>query len=70
MSDDHGSGADLHHALPANRAFVVQFRASEESSAGVVGGRIEHLMSGSAKRFDTWAECGEFVEKTLTALEP
>jgi hypothetical protein len=49
--------------LPADRTFVVQFRASPDQTTE--DGRVEHLVSGRAARFDTWAELRDFVEHVL-----
>jgi len=46
-------------SLPANRTFVVQFRAER------VAGRVEHLVSGQSSRFDSWRELQGFVERVL-----
>ena len=49
--------------LPADRTFVVQFRASQDSA--IEDGRVEHLVSGMAAKFETWAELRGFVEQVL-----
>jgi hypothetical protein len=49
-------------SLPADRTFVVQFRASPGQAED---GRVEHLVSGSAAKFTTWAELRDFVEQVL-----
>jgi hypothetical protein len=41
----------------------VQFRASQDQTSE--DGRVEHLVSGQATRFDTWAELRDFVELVL-----
>ena len=50
--------------LPSIRAFVVQFAAETRDERGVRG-RVEHLASGHATRFDSWARLREFVERCL-----
>ena len=50
--------------LPSVRAFVVQFAAEARDETGVRG-RIEHLASGHAARFDSWSRLREFVERCL-----
>jgi hypothetical protein len=50
--------------LPADRTFVVQFRAVPRH-APEPRGRVEHLVSGIAARFDTWDELRGFVEQVL-----
>jgi hypothetical protein len=39
--------------LPADRAFVIQLRADADPGAGVLRGRIEHIGSGRAARFES-----------------
>lgn len=53
--------------LPADRTFVLQFRAAPERQTRdpIAHGRIEHLVSGMATRFDTWRELELFVEHVL-----
>jgi len=61
-----GSDREGTPSLPADHAFVVQFRPG----AGPVGperGRAEHLVSGTAAMFTTWAELRQFVERALKA---
>jgi hypothetical protein len=52
-------------ALPSNRAFVVQFRTAMELAPGRYAGRVEHLVSGRAARFESWEQCRLFIEQTL-----
>lgn len=58
--DSHAAGAP---SLPADRAFVVQFRA--DTGAVPRRGRAEHLVSGTAATFATWDELQRFVEGVL-----
>lgn len=51
-------------SLPADHTFVVQFRASSDVGAGG-SGRAEHLVSGAASSFASWAELQRFVEQVL-----
>lgn len=51
--------------LPSNRAFIVQFRAATELVPGRCAGRVEHLVSGQATRFESWEQCRLFIEQTL-----
>jgi hypothetical protein len=51
-------------SLPSDRAFVVQF-AAERRDDGAVRGRVEHLASGRAVRFASWAQLREFLEDRL-----
>jgi hypothetical protein len=55
--------------LPSNRAFVVQCRAATESVPEQCAGRVEHLVSGQATRFESWEQCRHFIEETLANLE-
>jgi hypothetical protein len=50
-------------SLPANRAFVVQFADAQGGSGDA--GRVEHLVSGRASHFDSWAELRRFVDDRL-----
>ncbi len=43
-------------ALPADRAFVVQLRADADLVRGVLSGRVEHMSSGAAARFESVEE--------------
>jgi len=51
--------------LPSNRAFVVQFRATAEQMYGDCAGRIEHVVSGQATRFESWEQLRRFIEEVL-----
>jgi hypothetical protein len=39
--------------LPADRAFVVQLRGDVDLARGIIRGRIEHVVSGTAALFDS-----------------
>lgn len=52
--------------LPSNRAFVVQFRVATEMAPEQCAGRVEHLVSGQAVRFDSWEHLRDFIEQTLS----
>jgi len=54
--------------FPAERAFVVQFTQGP-SGAGSGSGRIEHLVSGRARRFHDGAQLMAFVAEVFAALE-
>lgn len=47
--------------LPSSRAFLVQFAGGTPGPEG----RAEHLASGQAIHFDSWALLQEFVESQL-----
>jgi hypothetical protein len=51
--------------LPADRAFVVQFRGQAPAQALRVAGRVEHVVSGQTMEFDSWDQLRRFVEETL-----
>jgi hypothetical protein len=55
-------------ALPAERAFVVQFRAEAAVEPGSTLGRVEHVVSGQATHFHTLEELLVFMERVLAAL--
>jgi hypothetical protein len=56
--------------LPADRAFVVQFRAAPGRATGIgPHGRIEHLVSGETGRFETWSELQGFFERVLDGAD-
>ena len=55
--------------LPSNRAFVVQFRVSQADTSIPSTGRVEHVVSGQATRFQSWEDLQRFVEKILAELQ-
>ena len=57
-------------ALPANRAFVVQFRTPPPAGPPGYDGRVEHLVSGRAARFHSLEELLGFMVHVLTDLQP
>jgi hypothetical protein len=56
-------------SLPANRTFVVQFRLAEAKGRALFTGRVEHLVSGQASHFQSWAELQEFIAQVLAERE-
>ena len=61
-----GLGRDPGVSLPAERSFVLQFRAGAGAgSAGPWAGRVEHVVSGRAARFDSHAALCEFITAVL-----
>jgi hypothetical protein len=54
--------------LPSDRAFVVQFRITTEQASQNCAGRVEHLVSGQAARFDSWEHLQQFIEEILTRV--
>ena len=57
-------------ALPANRAFVVQFRPPSPEGSPTYDGRVEHLVSGQEARFHSLEELLAFMIRVLTNLRP
>jgi hypothetical protein len=55
--------------LPSNRAFVVQFRVEEPETQAECKGRVEHVVSGQATRFESWECLQRFIHETLTKVE-
>ena len=53
--------------LPAERAFVVQFRAQADPSGELIVGRAEHVASGAAVRFGSAEELIGFITDVLAA---
>jgi hypothetical protein len=54
--------------LPSNRAFVVQFRVWPSATPAWTG-RVEHLGSHRAARFDSLDELLAFMRRMLTEVE-
>jgi hypothetical protein len=51
--------------LPVKRAFVVQVQADADLARGVLRGRVEHMVSGEAARFDCAEELIGWMGRTL-----
>jgi hypothetical protein len=60
--------ATTESTLPSNRAFVVQFRAEESESQPRFKGRVEHVVSGQAIRFESWECLQRFIQELLTKV--
>lgn len=58
----HGGDAPR---LTPDGAFVVQFEAGTDLTAGPVGGRVEHVQSGRAAQFASVDELLRFVGTVL-----
>lgn|GEM_PF-1305260 len=56
-------------SLSPHRAFVIQFRGPVETELGHFAGRIEHVVSGQAVRFQSLDEFLAFL-KRMTTDEP
>ncbi len=55
--------------LPANRAFVVQFRVQATGEPSHCEGRVEHLVSGQVTRFASQDELWTFISRVLTEVQ-
>ena len=55
--------------LPANHAFVVQFRTPPTGTPCAYEGRVEHLVSGQEARFHSLEELLAFMLHILTAVQ-
>jgi hypothetical protein len=56
-------------SLPAKRAFVVQIHADAKVEQGKWQGRVEHLVSYQATRFQSLEELLAFMLKVLSEPE-
>jgi hypothetical protein len=56
-------------SLPANRAFVVQFRAQPTDASSTYEGRVEHLLSGQVARFHSLQELLAFMVHVLSDVQ-
>lgn len=67
MRDDDGTGDPSRHqvSLPADRSFLLQFRARRPGGGDGPSGRVEHVESGRSAHFDDWSDLHRFVEETL-----
>ena len=54
--------------LPANRAFVVQFRAQPPGKLFRWEGRVEHLSSGQTARFASLDALQAFITRVLSEI--
>jgi hypothetical protein len=55
--------------LPANRAFVVQFRVHSTGAPPSWEGRVEHLVTGQVTRFHSLEELVAFISRVLTDVQ-
>jgi hypothetical protein len=56
-------------SLPSNRAFVVQFHAEADVAQGLFTGKVEHVVSYQATRFDSREALVTFMARVLAAQE-
>ena len=54
--------------LPQQRAFVVQLHAQTDGDTQPISGRVEHIVSGRAMYFASWAELEMFILTTLQTV--
>jgi hypothetical protein len=54
-------------ALPAQRAFVVQFHTDAQIEQGELRGRVEHVVSYQSAHFESREELVAFMVRVLTA---
>ncbi len=62
------SGGPEQPALPAWKAFVVQFSREAEGVTGRFSGRVEHLSSGRRAHFDSPEELVAVLRRLLDEL--
>ena len=56
-------------ALPAWKAFVVQFSREAEGPTGIFSGRVEHLRSGRRAHFESPEELVAVLRRLLDELQ-
>lgn len=54
--------------LSPYRAFVVQFQAETDAEHGHFAGRVEHMVSGQAVRFQSLEELLMFIAQVLAQV--
>jgi hypothetical protein len=54
-------------SLPSNRAFVVQLRWDADVEHGDFRGRVEHIVSMQATRFESFEELRAFIVRMIVA---
>ena len=57
-------------SLPAKRAFVVQIHADAKVDQGQWQGRVEHIVSYQATRFQSLEELLAFMVKVMSQPKP
>ena len=76
-NDEHHSTAKEHQMKPQAEAnapllpewmFVVQFREGTAVAQDHVTGRVEHVVSGQATRFESVEELWAFIARMLTSV--
>lgn len=64
----HSTAAASPAALPRQRAFVLQLASDVDPATGLRG-RVVHIASGGAARFEDVTDLLRFVEASVTAAE-
>ncbi len=54
--------------LSPHRAFVVQFRTGTGAEGGRFVGRVEHMTSGQATRFESLEDLAAFITRVLAEV--
>ena len=62
------STTEANQALLPEWAFVVQFRVGTDIEHDRLDGRVEHVVSGQATRFQSLEELLTFMARVLTTL--
>ena len=57
------------HRLPAHSAFVVHFAVAEHATPAACSGRVEHIVSGRRRRFESAQELMTFVEHSIAQFD-
>lgn len=52
-------------SLPSDRAFLLQLRYGSGDSENAIKGRIEHIISGSARRFHSETELIAWIHSII-----
>ena len=68
MSGEKDEGRPAQPALPAWKAFVVQFTRETEELTGTFSGRLEHLSSGRRVHFESADELLARLRQLLAEL--
>ncbi len=64
-----GAAVENGPALPAWKAFAIQFSRGSGGGDRAFSGRVEHLQSGRRTKFESRGELVETLERMLDALD-
>ena len=67
--EEKTSASEQAPALPAWKAFVVQFTSDAGPQGAVFAGRVEHLSSGRRERFAAREELLQVLDRLLGEIE-